>query len=236
MTDKPQRPTAEEFETWLRPAEATALLSHLDMLVARRTLLTRFQHEQIFASAGTGSWMEGSERKEARFAILNKKWWRSVSSTFALHDFWTSGDITFEIQRGRIEETILTCFDVRFEPTAIRAMSQPRPTSGAPQALHVPPAPLASAAPLATPAPIAPATSASANPRNAGRKPKEWWDDLWIEIFRQVWLGELKPKRQADIEKAMLDWAAKEGHELSLSSARPSARKLFTLIERLDNN
>jgi hypothetical protein len=48
-------------------------------------------------------------------------------------------------------------------------------------------------------------------PNKGGAPPKPWWDDLWSEMFRQIYTGDLVPKRQADIERAMLDWAASRG-------------------------
>ena len=60
-----------------------------------------------------------------------------------------------------------------------------------------------------------------------GRLPAQFWDDLWCAVWGQIYRGELLPKTQADIERAMLDWAAANEHELSESGAKPRARKLF---------
>ena len=69
-----------------------------------------------------------------------------------------------------------------------------------------------------------------------GRPRKHFWDDLWIEICRQLYGGTLEPKRQADIEKAMLAWAAKHRHALSVASARLRARRLFAALKEKDKN
>ena len=61
-----------------------------------------------------------------------------------------------------------------------------------------------------------------------GRPAKDWWDDFWIDICGKIYEGDLKPQRQADLEKAMLDWATNHGHELSEATARKAAKKLFS--------
>ena len=35
---------------------------------------------------------------------------------------------------------------------------------------------------------------------------KEFWEDLLIEMARQLWSGELQPERQSQIEQAMFAW------------------------------
>jgi hypothetical protein len=63
-----------------------------------------------------------------------------------------------------------------------------------------------------------------------GRPKADWWDDLWIEICRQLYVGELIPKRQADLENAMLEWLAKRGETPSTSTIRERAKKLWAAI------
>jgi hypothetical protein len=65
-----------------------------------------------------------------------------------------------------------------------------------------------------------------------GRPRKDWWDALWVEICRQLVAGELRITRQADIERAMRDWAMANGHELSESAARSRAKLLFSALDR----
>lgn len=68
-------------------------------------------------------------------------------------------------------------------------------------------------------------TSASvANP--GGRPRKEFWDVLWCAVWGQVYRAELIPRRQADVERAMLDWAEANDHDVSESTIRPLARKM----------
>ena len=69
-----------------------------------------------------------------------------------------------------------------------------------------------------------------------GRPRKEWWDNLWCAVWGDVYRGKLKPKRQSDIEKAMLDWAESNGHTVSESVVRPVARKMFNEMTREGEN
>ena len=60
-----------------------------------------------------------------------------------------------------------------------------------------------------------------------GRPAQPWWDDLWCAVWGLIHQGDLKPETQAEVERAMLTWAAVNGHEVSEAAVRPKARKLF---------
>ncbi|MXO65303.1 hypothetical protein [Altericroceibacterium endophyticum] len=64
--------------------------------------------------------------------------------------------------------------------------------------------------------------------KNVGGKPRaEHWDRMWAEIAVQLWQGDLNPKTQADIEKAMLDWFAANKIKVGESTVRQKARLLW---------
>jgi hypothetical protein len=44
--------------------------------------------------------------------------------------------------------------------------------------------------------------------------------------------GDLQPKKQADIEEAMLSWLGKRGEHPAPSTIRPRARKLWQVISK----
>ena len=69
-----------------------------------------------------------------------------------------------------------------------------------------------------------------------GRPAAPFWDDLWCAIWGDINNGDFQPQRQADVERAMLGWAADNGHELSETAARTRARKLFIHYEREGKN
>lgn len=70
-------------------------------------------------------------------------------------------------------------------------------------------------------------TDAQAKAGPGGRPPQPWWDDLWCAVWGLIHQGDLTPKTQADVEKAMLTWATRNGHDVSEATVRPKARKLF---------
>ena len=78
---------------------------------------------------------------------------------------------------------------------------------------------------------LKPAPAATPVHARGGRPRKDFWDELWVEICVQIYEARLIPKRQADIEKAMLDWAIKHGHDLSEATVRPRAKMLFNRLK-----
>jgi integrase len=65
-------------------------------------------------------------------------------------------------------------------------------------------------------------------PKNpGGRPPAAFNDDLMCAVWKRIYEGDLKPKKQAEIERAILDWAATKGYEFSSTTAREKARKIF---------
>lgn len=67
-----------------------------------------------------------------------------------------------------------------------------------------------------------------------GRLPAEWWDDMWVEICRALYAGDLQPKKQSDLESAMHNWIAKSGNSAATSTVRGRARKLWQAIRKKD--
>lgn len=60
-----------------------------------------------------------------------------------------------------------------------------------------------------------------------GRPPAEFWDDMWAAIATALYDGTLKPKTQADVERAMADWIESNGHNAADSTVRARARRLW---------
>lgn len=71
-----------------------------------------------------------------------------------------------------------------------------------------------------------------AAPRAGGRPRKEWWDDLWCAVWGQAFRGDLQPKTQADIERAMSEWLIERGETASESTLKPLARKMFLEMQK----
>jgi hypothetical protein len=74
------------------------------------------------------------------------------------------------------------------------------------------------------------ATAQPVAKNQGGRPPAAFADDLMCAIWGLIHQGDLKPKSQADIERAMLDWAARNDHELGLTAARGKARRVFAIL------
>lgn len=76
------------------------------------------------------------------------------------------------------------------------------------------------------------ATSAKSEPKNkGGRPPAAFADDLMCAIWGLIYQGDLKPRNQAEIARAMLDWAAANDQELGATLAREKAQKVFAALK-----
>ena len=86
------------------------------------------------------------------------------------------------------------------------------------------------------PAAASNATAQPVSKNQGGRPPAPFADDLMCAIWGLIHQGDLKPKNQADIERAMLDWAVRNDHGLGLTAARGKARKVYaTLTGEVEN-
>lgn len=67
--------------------------------------------------------------------------------------------------------------------------------------------------------------------RTAGGRPRaNFWDDLWANMAADLYGGQLMPKSQADIERAMSDWISEHGHTAASSTVRTRAQLLWKAI------
>jgi hypothetical protein len=89
--------------------------------------------------------------------------------------------------------------------------------------------------PAGTPAP-APTEMPTPTPTAGGRPPAAWWEDLLIDVCFQHFRGDLKPKTQADIERAMRHWITTHGYDAAPSTVRIRARKVWQAINREAEN
>lgn len=76
--------------------------------------------------------------------------------------------------------------------------------------------------------PRAPPRREIVNPAKVEGRPRAaFWDDLWAAIAVALYVGELIPKTQADIERAIADWLDANGHSAAESTIRARARRLW---------
>jgi len=218
--------TPEEYVTWLTPRDAVNLVGQ-DMQnwdIAAETILRRVDAGLIRAHFKTGTVLEsGKIDKLKDFFVVPggvKKAWADSSVPYTL-PFWTSGDAEVHLklrQAGTYDRTqIWTLFGIRFDPAGINdLLNKPAKL----------PEPYPSSPSLTPPSP-SPET-----PKHAGGAPrKEFWDDLWLAMFKRLWVENWQPKNQAEVEKAMLDWAAENGKDLGPTSVKTPAKKLFLLTK-----
>jgi hypothetical protein len=198
----------ESKEDWITAAEAVRLLKPVfnSEYMAKMAICQRAHNGLIRARAEQ---FMIDENVRSNCEIPKGFWWAEGNT--ALNQNWPTGDFDTWVDRGEVH---LRAFGVCFLRADIEKMipaSKPQPP----------------AEPDATPA--------SPNPAAGGRPRADWWDDLWIEICRQLYEGDLQPKKQADIEDAMLSWLGKRNEHPAVSTIRPRARKLWQAIRKDEN-
>lgn len=67
--------------------------------------------------------------------------------------------------------------------------------------------------------------------KKGGRPLAEHWDDMWAAIAVALYAGDLVPKSQADLERAMLSWLEENGLEPATSTVRQRARRLWDRLQ-----
>lgn len=222
MADDAPSITAEELATWLTPREAlTVLEKAFSAAIATEALLDRARGGIIKAAAQHLALETGGKAAGlVPTVLIAKDFWTYFPDTAAERArFWATGDVRFYLGvqdrlhgYGYGDEKAVNCFGIRFEPTGVRGLLPTTPSPGS--VLSVPPA---------TPSPPTEATN------KGGRPPLPFWEDLWIEMCRQIYAGQLwtDVRTQASIQRAMLAWATAQGHEMGDSTARNAARKLY---------
>lgn len=190
-----------EFAGWVTPREAVARLSHLGGITAKDEIMARLQTGLLRAIAKNAF----TPQEETEYQSISPLAWRGRTLNGTGSSFWHTGTIELQVQGFDFR-----FFGVRFDPMAFMEM-------------------LPAETPAPQPASIGPASLPIPASR-VGRPPKEWWEDLWIEMCRQIYIGDLQPKTQADIERAMLNWAASKEYEMGEATAKRAARKLFPIF------
>ncbi|MBA3510851.1 hypothetical protein [Sphingomonas sp.] len=162
----------------------------------------------------------GSGAVKAKASLLQKSWpggetkdhdcpipedfWRGR----AMIPDWDHGDFSARVQWNEQEQD-WKAIGVTFERSGIDAMVAQIPsTSGSLQ-------------PVAT-----------EGRSKRGRPVADDWEAVIIELARQLYAGELQPKRLADIEKAIVEYLAAEDVTKSESTIREHARPFWTMYEK----
>ncbi len=78
----------------------------------------------------------------------------------------------------------------------------------------------------------APLLAPPATPKRRGGRPiAAHWDEMWAAIAVRLQTGDLQPRTQADIERAMSDWLAARNLEGGVTPVRDRARALWEKIQ-----
>lgn len=213
--------TEEDWNGWLTPFQTVQILERTgvgDREQSVNWLKARLRSGEVKAGGWFHKFDDELNHTSSCVAIYKVKTWEYIHLLDWKDDFWISGSYT-------PEDLFDTSFDTmrkpKFSHWIERARFQPRPIEEfCRQADHA-----ASREPKAPPAKSA-----------GGRPPKPFWDQLWPFIAGQLYVGDLKPERQADIEKAMSDWILANGHDAGESTVRRAARALWQAISREDQN
>jgi hypothetical protein len=204
----------DEFAKWLTPQQALLRARSVLGNDAEKAIWERL-HGGIVRTAALKSSMASPPNAEPRITetpnAIPARYWGHFSDSTNL-EFWQTGvaRFFFPAERKRITHaTVIRCFDVRLHPTDVEASF--------PLSVIMPPVQETSNRPALTPT----------QSNKGGRPRKDWWDDFWIDICHQIYLGDLKPTKQADLEWAMHEWVTNHGHDAGETSIKNAARKLF---------
>lgn len=217
-----QAPSEQEFnENWIRPHEA---LEVSDLRFADEedqwSIMQQLQAGQIIAVARTAQQRADLAGVDPLVPVPAGAWRRATPNDE--HYFWKTGHLVVEARGtdqygGSAPSGKERYFNIRFHPGSFDG----RP----PPVVDVPPQP-------SPPNPVQLRRVDASPPNRGGRPAKAFWDDLLIEIARRLYAGEFHPKRQAEVENAMHDWIAANGHSAGETQVRERARKLWQAIEK----
>lgn len=119
---------------------------------------------------------------------------------------WESGDFTAQVHQNGSEQE-WRAFGVTFERSQIMVMAPPNAGTIA-----------------------SPKQATNKNSSKSGRPAGTDWEAVMIELARQLYEGELIPRVQADVEKAIADHLSADGVSMSESTIREHARPLWKAI------
>ncbi len=193
-------------EEWITAVEAVRLLkSVFNSEYTVRMTICQRAHAALIHARAEQFMID--DRSAGEREVPKDFWWAEGHE--ALKQNWITGDFETWLKH----KTRLRAFGVSFLRADIEKMI--------PADLELSPA-----------QPIAPVQSIVPK---GGRPKADWWEDLWIEICRQLYEGILIPKTQADIERAMQQWISNHDKAAGDTTVRDRARKLWLAIKDVGN-
>jgi hypothetical protein len=207
--------TVEQFKAqWVRPADAlTALTPSLGREGAANALLGRLNTGHFQAAAETHRVRRGVD-PEVRGGLIAMPPYLFRSDLIELDSpFWILGDITdrgtsnYSYSGEQIHYT-----GVRFDPDGVREML---PTN---RVLVV--------------EPLDGSASPHSTRRGVGGRPPKPWPSVMAHVAGLIHRGTLKPKLQADIERAMMEWFEDQGESIGEATVREPSSLLWKAMLR----
>jgi hypothetical protein len=216
--------SAEEYERSLTPRQALNIVQAAleDIGVAARMIMERLKGGLVGSVAKSSSWGQGGT-PTGMVGIPTKHWFYLSGETA---DWWDTGDVRFSyppVNTSRIRTGRSTgrYYGVRFTRDQIEEMVRDMPR----RALAASPESVLASA-QATDAETRGQPPAARHP--GGRSPLTFWEDALLAIAHKIYLGEFKPVRQADIQRALADWIVDNGYEEPGPTAlKERAKKLW---------
>ncbi len=197
----------ESKEEWIAASEAVQLLKPMfDTTYEAQMTICKRAYSGMVRARAQRFLMDGRKRDD--FEIPKEFWWAKGHQ--ALNQNWTAGDFDTWIDNGSHH---LEAFGVSFLRADIDRMIPASPSMAQ-----------------------APAAEAAARAVHSGRKPADWWEDCLLDVAFQHFRGDLKPKTQADVVRAMQAWITEHGCEAADSTVKLRARKLWEKIKREADN
>jgi len=202
--------SAEEIATWYSPIEACAYAATMIGTKGAGDAIWNLLAAGMIEAVATTSSITPKDRApipDTQPSFIPKRLWKNLSTHGT--DLWTGGYARFFVSG-----TSHRCFGIKLNPDDVRANlpSVPQPSArGEQRKLQKP-------------------VEETAEPKKShpgGRPRKDWWDDFWIDICRQIYEGDLKPKSQAELANAMHQWVENRGFEAGETTIKTAARKLF---------
>lgn len=222
MADETGDLTVSEFRAWLRSKDALRLLTSTfhDAGTAIEAIGRRVGTGDIRCVAGKATWKDGTTRVSHERFELSPRWLEGAPDFHRNSSYWVVGDLslTAEIRFGtRVTVEVL---DLRLDPGALQELVAPE-TSYSPASPpgHGTSPPLATAAsPPALPARF---------PDARGAPPKTIFEDALLAVAHRWHMGDFKPSRQADVQRALADWLAANEVQAGDTAIKERAKKLW---------
>jgi hypothetical protein len=204
-----------EFDSWVTPNDVMSRLVSLRWSVATicDVLLYRLRAGLVQSAAAT-AWFQRETQADERPVLR-----RLEPGLFAKiglvnePSFWHAGDLRFghDVAWSVLSKHRAAFFGIRLDPSGLADI-------------------------LPTPAthstPSAPAGVEQQSGARRGAKRKDWWDHLWLEMFRRMEAGRLNPATQAELQEILESYTMHElGENYGDSTLKPMARNLFKFLE-----